>query len=98
MATDERDAAREWRVTGRVQGVGFRAWAKRAAETLGVRGRAENLADGDVRVVGIGPAAALKRFERALGEGPPRARVASVERAAAPPALDPDELAGFEPR
>jgi acylphosphatase len=43
-------------VEGRVQGVGFRWWARARALELGLTGWAENLEDGRVRVVAEGPA------------------------------------------
>lgn len=66
---------REWRVRGRVQGVAFRASARRQAQALGVGGVAENLPDGQVRVVGIGDPDALDRLAEWLRAGPPHARV-----------------------
>jgi acylphosphatase len=42
-------------VTGRVQGVGFRYWVRREAESLGLAGSATNLPDGRVEVVAQGP-------------------------------------------
>jgi acylphosphatase len=42
-------------VEGRVQGVGFRWWVKSIALELGLRGFAENLTDGRVKVVAEGP-------------------------------------------
>jgi acylphosphatase len=39
--------------SGEVQGVGYRAYAKKHADTLGIRGYAENLTDGRVRVEAI---------------------------------------------
>ncbi len=43
-------------VEGRVQGVGFRWWARARALELGLVGWAENLEDGRVRVIAEGPA------------------------------------------
>jgi len=70
----------EWIVEGRVQGVAFRAAARRQALELGLRGLAENLPDGRVRVLAGGEAAALERFADWLHEGPPAAHVARVTR------------------
>ena len=44
-------------VEGRVQGVGFRWWARARALELGLRGWAENLEDGRVKVIAEGAAA-----------------------------------------
>ena len=83
--------AREWLVSGRVQGVSFRAATRREARALGLDGLAENLPDGRVRVVAVGPAGALDALAAWLREGPPAARVDALEaREVAPP----DELVG----
>jgi len=71
-------ARRRWVVSGRVQGVGYRAFATRVGRTLRLAGGAANLADGRVEVVAEGPAHALDRLEAALGEGPRLARVDHV--------------------
>jgi acylphosphatase len=72
-------SARRFRVSGRVQGVGYRAFAARAARALRLSGGASNLDDGRVEVVAQGPAHALERLEAALGEGSRLARVDRVE-------------------
>ena len=66
---------RRYVVKGRVQGVGYRAFAARVARTLRLSGGASNLEDGRVEVVAEGPAHALVRFEAALAEGPRLCRV-----------------------
>ena len=75
--------ARRWIVSGRVQGVGFRAFAARMARGLGLGGGTSNLPDGRVLVVAEGPAHALDRLEAALWEGPRFARVQRVDAASA---------------
>ncbi len=85
------ESAARFVVAGRVQGVGFRAWTRRQALALGLRGHALNLADGRVEVLAVGAAAALDTLHAALHRGPPLARVDAVERAPAPA---PD-VAGF---
>ncbi len=62
-------------VSGRVQGVCFRAAARRRAQTLGLTGYAKNLPDGRVEIVAEGPEEALKSFLRWAGHGPSGARV-----------------------
>ncbi len=52
--------------TGRVQGVGFRATAKRLADEQGVVGWVRNEADGSVRLVAEGPADRIDRLRRAI--------------------------------
>ena len=73
-------ADRGYRVRGRVQGVGFRWWAHREAETLGVVGWVRNLPDGSVEVMARGTVGALERLERALRRGPPMSMVDRLER------------------
>lgn len=68
-------------VSGRVQGVGFRAWTRREAVALGLSGAARNLADGRVEVIVAGAPAALDAIAARLALGPPLARVDAVERA-----------------
>jgi acylphosphatase len=67
-------------VGGRVQGVGFRAWARREALALGLSGAARNLADGRVEVIVAGAPAALDAIAARLAAGPSLARVDAVER------------------
>jgi acylphosphatase len=74
------DDALEFVVRGRVQGVGFRAWARDEAQSLGLTGWVRNEPDGSVRLRARGPDAALSRFDSALRRGPRFARVTSVEK------------------
>ena len=67
-------------VSGRVQGVFFRASTRAEAERLRVTGYAKNLANGDVEVLACGEAAALDELQRWLHIGPPAARVENVVR------------------
>jgi acylphosphatase len=78
-------------VSGRVQGVFYRASAREQALRLGLTGHAKNLPDGTVEVVACGPAHALDALERWLRQGPPAARVEAVSREA----LTERELRGF---
>jgi acylphosphatase len=73
-------AARRYEASGRVQGVGYRAFATRVARSLGLRGGAANLPNGNVLLWVAGPEHALERFEAALHEGPRSARVDSLRR------------------
>jgi acylphosphatase len=66
-------------VSGHVQGVFFRDSTRERAEAEGVSGWACNRRDGAVEVVLEGPADAVERVVAFLREGPPRARVESVE-------------------
>lgn len=67
-------------VTGRVQGVFFRASTREQALRLGVTGYAKNLADGSVEVVACGNEQALADLDGWLHHGPPSARVENVSR------------------
>lgn len=67
-------------VSGRVQGVFYRASARQQALALDLRGHARNLPDGRVEVLAAGEAAALDALERWLWQGPPAAQVDAVER------------------
>jgi acylphosphatase len=67
-------------VTGRVQGVFFRASTREQALRLGLAGHARNLVDGSVEVVASGTDDALAELEAWLQHGPPSARVGSVMR------------------
>lgn len=67
-------------VTGKVQGVFFRASTRARALALGLHGRATNLAGGGVEVIAEGDAAALDALAAWLHHGPPAARVESVVR------------------
>ena len=78
---------RAYRVSGHVQGVGFRWWAARAARRLSLAGSVRNLEDGSVAVVAAGEPDALEVFERQLGSGPPGARVSDLRRD--PPPAEP---------
>ena len=71
--------ARQWIVRGRVQGVGFRWFAMRRAEELGLAGWVRNMEDGAVEVVAAGSEAALDEFEQELRRGPRGAQVSHLE-------------------
>ena len=67
-------------VSGKVQGVFFRASARTEALRLGLHGHARNLPDGRVEVVASGSEQALLEMEQWLQRGPPAARVEQVSR------------------
>jgi acylphosphatase len=67
------------RVSGRVQNVGFRVFARDAAQQLGVAGYVRNEYDGSVSVVAVGARAALELLLLALPRGPAHARVERVD-------------------
>jgi acylphosphatase len=67
-------------VSGRVQGVWFRAATRERALALQLRGYARNLADGSVEVAATGPDDAVDALEQWLWQGPPLAKVSAVRR------------------
>ncbi len=67
-------------VSGRVQGVAFRAYTRQQALALGLRGHAVNLPDGRVEVLAVGVAEAIDRLGDWLWQGSPLARVEGVQR------------------
>lgn len=71
--------ARRCYVSGRVQGVFFRATTQRRARELGLSGHACNLPDGRVEVLVSGPVDAVRALVEWLWEGPAGARVTAVE-------------------
>jgi len=81
-------AVRRYRVHGRVQGVGFRAWVVRQAGELGIRGWVRNRHDGTVELLAVAPPEAHEALETRLGEGPRFARVERVDVT-----REPDEAA-----
>ena len=70
---------RRFRVTGRVQGVFFRAWTEEQAERLRVNGWIVNCPDGSVEAHLEGEEGAVNWLIDLIGEGPPSARVAKVQ-------------------
>ncbi len=77
--TEKEVAQRGYRITGRVQGVFFRAFTEETARELGLQGTVKNVADGSVEAHARGPVDKLDAFEGRLGEGSPASRVENVE-------------------
>ena len=71
--------ARQFLVRGRVQGVGYRDFAQRAASELGLTGYTRNLDDGRVEVYAVGPQDKLSELSGLLRRGPRWADVRGVE-------------------
>lgn len=71
--------ARKCYVSGRVQGVYYRATVAGHARDLGVTGHAHNLADGRVEVVAWAPAATFERFLERLREGSSASKVTAID-------------------
>ena len=70
--------ARHVTVTGRVQGVSFRAWTKEQAQSLGVSGWVRNTPDGHVEAHVEGDDAAVEQMTECMRRGPTAARVEDV--------------------
>jgi acylphosphatase len=90
--------AREWTVTGRVQGVGFRWFVQKHATGLGLAGWAQNEWDGSVRVYAVGTLAQLNRLALLLREGSRASEVHSVEVREAVVDQDVQQSGSFQTR
>ena len=82
------------RVSGRVQGVGFRYFVQREATRLGARGWVRNLVGGQVEMVACGPKDKLDQLLQRVREGPSLGWVQGVSVVW----QDPDSPEGFEIR
>jgi acylphosphatase len=76
------------RITGRVQGVGFRYTARSVARTLGIKGYVRNLPDGNVYIEAEGTLQQMEEFIEWCHDGPPRAVIQFVD-------VYDGEVAGF---
>ncbi|MDO9383038.1 MAG: acylphosphatase [Hyphomicrobiaceae bacterium] len=76
------------RITGRVQGVSYRAWTEDAAAELGLRGWVRNRRDGSVEAIFSGTDAAVADILARCKSGPPAARVDGVAVTERPPGND----------
>jgi len=86
-------------MSGRVQGVGFRAWTAHQGQLRGLTGWIRNLPDGSVEAVIAGPADAVDLMLKACGQGPQGSRVDEVAiHARTPGPPPPEEASGFEIR
>ena len=86
--------ARRVRVTGRVQGVFFRAWTRDEARRGGLNGWVRNCPDGSVEAHLEGSEAAVAKMVELIGQGPSHARVDEVDVEEA----DPEVRDRFEVR
>ena len=77
--------ARRLLVSGRVQGVGYRWFAVRAAQELGLSGWVRNLPDGRVEALAEGNEDQLERFVERLRKGPIASKVNGVDSLDAEP-------------
>ena len=86
--------ARHVRLSGRVQGVFFRAWTREQANELGVTGWVRNCADGTVEAHLAGEEQDVALLIDRMRRGPPSARVERVEIEDA----EPEGVDGFAVR
>ena len=86
--------ARHVTVTGRVQGVFFRAWLREQATEIGVAGWVRNCPDGRVDAHVEGDAAAVEQIIERMRQGPPAAAVEDVRMWD----VEPCDFDGFEVR
>jgi len=66
-------------ISGKVQGVGFRAWTKRIADQMGICGWVRNLKDGRVEALAQGEEEKLEEFKGKLAQGPAISKVEDIE-------------------
>lgn len=67
------------RITGRVQGVGFRYFTRKNANDLNIKGWVKNMPDGSVETVISGKPANVEEMKKRLWKGPCSARVDHIE-------------------
>ncbi|MHA1820560.1 MAG: acylphosphatase [Promethearchaeota archaeon] len=82
-------------VSGRVQGVFFRASTKHMADSLGLRGFVRNLDDGRVEVEAYGDKESLEELLKWLHKGPRWARVDDVQYVLEEESSQSSEYHGF---
>jgi acylphosphatase len=93
-AVTEIKQTKRYLISGAVQGVGFRLFAQRTAQTLQISGYVRNVFDGRVEVLATGRPDQLAELRTALEKGPRFSSVRQVREEAAEP--DPDYSSGFE--
>ena len=79
------DAIRQVTITGRVQGVGYRAWVDHQARSHNLEGWVRNRRDGSVEALFAGPADLVSEMVARCRRGPSSARVETVQDGAASP-------------
>jgi len=75
-------------ISGRVQGIWYRASTRETAESLGLSGWVRNLVDGRVEAVAEGDAKAVEQLLAWCRKGPPGARVDEIEVVDEPPTFE----------
>jgi len=91
--SEEKVVQKGYRISGRVQGVFFRAWTRQKALEIGLAGTVMNRPDGTVEAHLRGPETKVARLEGMLWDGPPASMVEAVEVLDSSPPLTAD---GFE--
>lgn len=71
--------AKQIRVHGRVQGVGFRYFVQRAGNRLGLTGKVRNQPDDTVEIVVTGDPELISEFVKEVTKGPPLSRVERLD-------------------
>ena len=74
----EEQAAKRYYVSGMVQGVGYRYFARGAAMRMGITGYVRNLRDGRVEIYAVALPAQLMAFRAELERGPRGSSVSSL--------------------
>lgn len=82
------DVHAEVRISGTVQGVGYRAWTSRNAQGLGLRGWVRNEPDGTVAALFVGPRAVVESMVARCADGPEHAAVTEVQPTYRDPGTD----------
>ena len=80
MVNEETALQVGFRIRGRVQGVGFRWWARQTGADLGLYGVVLNGPDGSVGVHAVGDGEAIEGLATALSEGPLGCHVDGIDR------------------
>lgn len=81
-------------ISGRVQGVFYRRFARQEAQALGITGWTQNLEDGRVEIKAFGSHESLQLYLQKLQQGPLAAKVSEVIVRD----IDVEEFSGFEVR
>lgn len=66
-------------ISGKVQGVYFRAWTKDQADSLGVNGWVRNISEGRVEILAQGTDENLAEFKKRLIQGSSMSEVKNIE-------------------
>lgn len=75
----EKQVCRRYIISGRVQGVGFRAYTRQKAIEIGIHGWVRNRDNGDVECLAISDSDKIEIFEKILHHGPPLSKVIDIK-------------------